>query len=355
MKYTTPSRAPSVSLQPSRSAVLAPTRAAFDPRAPSRRGMTRLAPIAETRNLGIMAHIDAGKTTTTERILYYTGATSRMGEVHEGSTVTDWMPSRSRPAASASPPPPPHSRGTACSATWSTPRPRRLHRRGRALAASARRRGHRLLRRARGRAAVRDRVAPGRPLRCPAHRLHQQVRPDRRRSRRGHLRDAHPPGRQPHLAAAAARARGRLQRPHRPGAGPFSGVGRRSPGGPLPRPRGSGRSARRGRGGPHRAGRAHRRGRRRAHGQVPGRGRHLAGRHPRRPPPRHHLAAGRAGAPGLGPLQQGRPEPARRHRRSTCRRRRIAARSPASTRRAANPSVARCPTISRPRRSPSRS
>ena len=54
--------------------------------------MTRAAAIEQTRNLGIMAHIDAGKTTTTERILYDAGATDRMGEVHEGSTVTDWMP-----------------------------------------------------------------------------------------------------------------------------------------------------------------------------------------------------------------------------------------------------------------------
>ena len=45
-----------------------------------------------TRNIGIMAHIDAGKTTTTERILYYTGKTHKMGEVHEGTTVMDWMP-----------------------------------------------------------------------------------------------------------------------------------------------------------------------------------------------------------------------------------------------------------------------
>ncbi|MBM4305583.1 MAG: elongation factor G [Deltaproteobacteria bacterium] len=45
----------------------------------------------KTRNIGIMAHIDAGKTTTTERILYYTGVTHRMGEVHEGTTTMDWM------------------------------------------------------------------------------------------------------------------------------------------------------------------------------------------------------------------------------------------------------------------------
>ena len=48
-------------------------------------------PLAKTRNIGIMAHIDAGKTTTTERILYYTGRTYKIGEVHEGATVMDWM------------------------------------------------------------------------------------------------------------------------------------------------------------------------------------------------------------------------------------------------------------------------
>ncbi|MBT4400169.1 MAG: GTP-binding protein, partial [Bacteroidetes bacterium] len=43
------------------------------------------------RNIGIMAHIDAGKTTTTERILYYTGINHRMGEVHNGAATMDWM------------------------------------------------------------------------------------------------------------------------------------------------------------------------------------------------------------------------------------------------------------------------
>ena len=47
--------------------------------------------LERTRNIGIMAHIDAGKTTTTERILYYTGRTHKMGEVHEGAAVMDWM------------------------------------------------------------------------------------------------------------------------------------------------------------------------------------------------------------------------------------------------------------------------
>ena len=47
--------------------------------------------LEKTRNIGIMAHIDAGKTTTTERILYYTGVSYKMGEVHEGTAVMDWM------------------------------------------------------------------------------------------------------------------------------------------------------------------------------------------------------------------------------------------------------------------------
>jgi elongation factor G len=53
--------------------------------------MARSFPLEKTRNIGIMAHIDAGKTTTTERILYYTGRTHKMGEVHEGAAVMDWM------------------------------------------------------------------------------------------------------------------------------------------------------------------------------------------------------------------------------------------------------------------------
>jgi len=52
---------------------------------------TRNHPLAKTRNIGIMAHIDAGKTTTTERILYYTGKNYKIGEVHEGAATMDWM------------------------------------------------------------------------------------------------------------------------------------------------------------------------------------------------------------------------------------------------------------------------
>jgi elongation factor G len=53
--------------------------------------MSKRYPLNKTRNIGIMAHIDAGKTTTTERVLYYTGKTHKMGEVHDGAATMDWM------------------------------------------------------------------------------------------------------------------------------------------------------------------------------------------------------------------------------------------------------------------------
>src|SRR5437870_5062695 len=56
-----------------------------------RNAMPRTTPLDHIRNIGIMAHIDAGKTTTTERILYYTGRTYKLGEVHEGTATMDWM------------------------------------------------------------------------------------------------------------------------------------------------------------------------------------------------------------------------------------------------------------------------
>ena len=53
--------------------------------------MSRKVSLENTRNIGIMAHIDAGKTTTTERILYYTGVNYKIGETHEGTATMDWM------------------------------------------------------------------------------------------------------------------------------------------------------------------------------------------------------------------------------------------------------------------------
>src|SRR3954470_5985950 len=54
--------------------------------------MARKTPIARYRNIGIVAHVDAGKTTTTERVLFYTGLSHKIGEVHDGAATTDWMP-----------------------------------------------------------------------------------------------------------------------------------------------------------------------------------------------------------------------------------------------------------------------
>ncbi|MDQ6624078.1 MAG: GTP-binding protein, partial [Verrucomicrobiota bacterium] len=67
-------------------ATLDKPQATTNPNSPNRKF-----PLERTRNIGIAAHIDAGKTTLTERILFYTGMIHKIGEVHEGTTVTDWM------------------------------------------------------------------------------------------------------------------------------------------------------------------------------------------------------------------------------------------------------------------------
>ena len=58
--------------------------------------MARTHTLDKYRNIGIMAHIDAGKTTTTERILYYTGKSHKIGEVHDGAATMDWMEQEAR-------------------------------------------------------------------------------------------------------------------------------------------------------------------------------------------------------------------------------------------------------------------
>ena len=68
------------------SAILEVKTATKNPNSPDRAFL-----LERTRNIGIAAHIDAGKTTLTERILFYTGMIHRIGEVHDGNTVTDWM------------------------------------------------------------------------------------------------------------------------------------------------------------------------------------------------------------------------------------------------------------------------
>ena len=106
--------------------------------------MARKVSLENTRNIGIMAHIDAGKTTTTERILYYTGVNYKIGETHEGTATMDWMAQEQERGITIT------SAATTC--YWQgtknqfpqtrlniidTPGPRGLHRRGGALPARA--------------------------------------------------------------------------------------------------------------------------------------------------------------------------------------------------------------------------
>ena len=116
----------------------------------------RTVPVDRIRNIGLMAHIDAGKTTTTERILYYTGVTYKIGEVDDGTAVMDWMEQEQERGITIT--------AAATTCFWNdyriniidTPGSCRFHRRSGTLAARARRRHHRPLRRRRRRAADRE-------------------------------------------------------------------------------------------------------------------------------------------------------------------------------------------------------
>ena len=176
-------------------------------------------PLAKTRNIGIMAHIDAGKTTTTERILYYTGRNYKIGEVHEGAATMDWMVQEQERGITIT------SAATTCSwrDNWiniiDTP-------------------GHvdftveveRSLRVLDGAVAVFDAVAGVEPqtetvwrqankYNVPAHLLRQQDGPHRRRLRAHGGDDPRPPRRAAGRDPAADRRRVRVQGRHRPARG----------------------------------------------------------------------------------------------------------------------------------------
>ena len=151
--------------------------------------MARSHPLERYRNIGIMAHIDAGKTTTTERILYYTGKSYKIGEVHEGSATMDWMEQEQErgititSAATTTASGRPRTARAPSTGSTSSTRPGHVDftiEVERSLA-RARRRGRGVRRRRRRRAAVGNRVAPGRQIRRAADVLHQQARPHRRR------------------------------------------------------------------------------------------------------------------------------------------------------------------------------
>ena len=172
--------------------------------------------LERVRNIGIMAHIDAGKTTTTERILYYTGRTHKMGEVHEGAATMDWMAQEQERGITIT--------SAATTASWRDFRINIIDTPGHVDFTVEVERSLRVLD---GAVAVFDSVAGVEPqsetvwrqadhYKRPAHRVHQQDGPHRRGLLRRRAVDGRPPRREAGAGAAPDRPGGALPRRRRP-------------------------------------------------------------------------------------------------------------------------------------------